>query len=135
MVPRWAVVDKLVHELGSLRAVVDEIDARPDLAQDDVALELRASLGRAADTIHLVIGGDDAMVAQAWRTIADAQEVGARVRLAMERAHATRAHAGAIRQEAKARGGQTRRHIDDLQALKDRSPIPRSAGAAVRHKD
>lgn len=135
MVPRWAVVDKLVHELGSLRAVVDEIDAQRDLAQDDVTLELRASLGRAADTIHLVIGGDEAMVTQAWRTIAEAQEVGARIRRSIGRSHATQEHQGPIRREAKARGGQTRRHSDELQAMKGRSPIPRPSSAAVRHKD
>ena len=57
--PRWEVVDELIHELGSLRAVIQNIEvAEPDLADDDVTVELRACLARAADTIHLVIGGD-----------------------------------------------------------------------------
>ena len=79
--PRWAVVDELVHELGSLRAVVQEVEAEPDLVEHDVALELRTSLARAADTIHLVIGGDEGLVSQARRCIAEAQEVGRRARL------------------------------------------------------
>ena len=97
MVPRWVVVDKLVHELGSLRAVVQEVEAEPQLADDNVATELRASLSRAADTIHLVIGGNDAMVAQAWRTIAEAQEVSARARRALGRSRTTNAQAQVIR--------------------------------------
>jgi phage replication-related protein YjqB (UPF0714/DUF867 family) len=114
MVPRWAVVDKLVHELGSLRAVVQECEAEPQVAEDDVATELRASLARAADTIHLVIGGNDAMVAQAWRTIAEAQEVGARARLVLERSRARGEHARVIRNRARAQGWQTERHLGDL---------------------
>lgn len=114
MVPRWAVVDKLVHELGSLRAVVQECEAEPQVAEDDVATELRASLARAADTIHLVIGGNDAMVAQAWRTIAEAQEVGDRARLVLERSRARGEHARVIRNRARAQGWQTERHLGDL---------------------
>jgi|SRR3989442_11696128 len=119
MVPSWVVVDKLVHELGSLRAVVQEVEARPELAEDDVALELRNSLARAADTIHLVIGGNEGMVAQAWRSIAQAQEVGVRARLAMERSRATGAHAQAIRESAKTQGRRTESHIDDLRAMRE----------------
>jgi hypothetical protein len=121
MVPRWAVVDKLVHELGSLRAVVQEFEARPQLAGDDVATELRTSLARAADTIHLVIGGDEAMVAQAWCTIADAQEVGARARLALERSRAAGEHSRVIRDRARAQGRQTERHLGDLRLLRETS--------------
>jgi hypothetical protein len=106
MVPHWAVVDKLVHELGSLRAVVQEIDSHPNLVQDDVALELRASLARAADTIHLVIGGNEGMVSQAWRYLAQAQEVGGRARRAVELSRATPHEARAIRDGA---GAQVRR--------------------------
>jgi hypothetical protein len=97
MVPRWVVVDKLVHELGSLRAVVQEVEARPEMAENDVTLELRASLARAADTIHLVIGGDEGMLSQAWRCIAEAQEVGGRARVAFERARASASSRGARR--------------------------------------
>jgi hypothetical protein len=82
MVERWVVVDKLVHELGSLRAAVEALDARPDLADESAAQELRASLARAADTIHLVIGGNEGMVSQAWQRIAEAQEAESRLRLA-----------------------------------------------------
>jgi lysophospholipase L1-like esterase len=121
MVPRWAVVDKLVHELGSLRAVVQECEAEPQVAEDDVATELRASLARASDTIHLVIGGNDAMVAQAWRTIAEAQEVGARARLVLARSRARGEYARVIHNRARAQGWQTERHLGDLRALRETS--------------
>jgi hypothetical protein len=97
MVPRWVVVDKLVHELGSLRAVVQEVEARPEMAENDLTQELRASLARAADTIHLVIGGDEGMLSQAWRCIAEAQEVGSRARVAFARTRASASSPGARR--------------------------------------
>ena len=134
MVPRWAVVDKLVHELGSLRAVMDEIDARSDLAQIDIALELRASLGLAADTIHLVVGGDDAMVAQAWRTIAEAQKVGARARAAINRAHATGERSRVLRDHAKAHASQTAKQVEELRAVGEATLTPSAMkGPATEH--
>jgi hypothetical protein len=134
MVPRWTVVDKLVHELGSLRAVVDEIDGRPDLAEDDVALELRASLGRAADTIHLVIGGDDAMVAEAWRTVAEAQEVGARARAAIDRTRAASHDSRGPDGREKGQGWPTARKPKALPSVGEASAVrtPRKPGAAPR---
>jgi Mg-chelatase subunit ChlI len=127
MVPRWVVVDKLVHELGALRAVVQEVEARPELAGDDMTFELRSSLARAADTIHLVIGGNEGMLAQAWRSIAEAQEVGVRARLALEGSRATNAHARAIRDSAKAHGRHTESHIDDLRAMREASEARRTS--------
>jgi len=132
--PRWAVVDELVHDLGSLRALVEEVEAQPEFSQDEVALQLRSSLARAADTIHLVIGGDEAMLAQARRTIAEAQEVAARVRSAIAGAGATQHDAGVIRKQALARGGQTRRHVQDLHALQDRNR-PRAPGGSESRKN
>lgn len=117
--PRWAVVDELVHQLGSLRAVVQEVEAQPDFADDDVVVELRRSLARAADTIHLVIGGDEGLVSQARRCIAEAQEVGARARLAVERSHATHHDARALRERTRTQVQQTKRHIEDLQDIRD----------------
>jgi hypothetical protein len=130
MVPRWTVVDKLVHELGSLRAVVDEVDADAEMADADVSLELRSSLARAADTVHLVIGGDDAMVEKAWRTIAEAQEVGARARAAIERARATRQDARVISDDVKGQGWPTARKPKALPTVGTASPArtPRKAG-------
>ena len=132
--PRWAVVDELVHELGSLRAVVQEVEAEPDLAEHDVALELRTSLARAADTIHLVIGGDEGLVAQARRCIAEAKEVGARARLAVERSRATHHDTRSIRERTRAQVQQTKRHIDDLQGMRDANDARRVSKKEPRPK-
>jgi hypothetical protein len=134
MASRWTVVDKLVHELGSLRAVAQEFESDPGLADADVTLELRNSLARAADAVHLVIGGDEGMVEKAWRTIAEAQEVGERARLALERSRATGRQSRVIRDRAKAQGSQTAREVADLRTLRDarlagsgkgKQPVPR----------
>jgi hypothetical protein len=118
MVPSWIVVDKLVHELGSLRAVVQEVEAQPDLADHDVTVELRACVARAADTIHLVIGGNDGMVSQAWRCIAEAQELGGRVHRAVDRSRATPHGARAIREGARAKVQRGTRPSDEPKGLR-----------------
>ena len=144
--PRWAVVDELVHELGSLRAVVQEVEAEPDLAEHDVALELRTSLARAADTIHLVIGGAEGLVSQARRCIAEAQEVGRRARLVLERSRATHRqsrslrddtralheHGRAVLEEARAQVRRGERRVDALKQIRESRP---AAPGAARGRD
>ena len=132
MVPRWTVVDKLVHELGSLRAVVQEFESEAELADADVTLELRNSLDRAADVVHLVIGGDLAMVAKAWRTIAEAQQVGERARLALERSRQTGHQSRVIRDRAKAQGWAAR-EVADLRTLRD-ARLARSGGNGMESR-
>jgi hypothetical protein len=117
MEPRWVDVDKLVHELGSLRAVVQEIEAEPDLAQADITRELRACLDRAADVVHLVIGGDQGMMAQARRSMAAAQEVGARARAAVEKARALHDYSRKLQKESAARAQETRHRVSGLKEL------------------
>jgi len=133
--PRWQVVDELVHELGSIRAVVQEVESQPDFTEDGVTLELRASLARAADTIHLVIGGDEKMLAQARRCIAEAQAVGARARQALTRSRATNAHAQVIRNAARTQGRHTESHIEDLRAIRGPSAARRASKKESRPGD
>jgi hypothetical protein len=118
LTPRWVVVDELVHELDSLRALAQDVEARTP-AEHDLAGELRASLARASDTIHLVIGGDEAMIAQAWRTISEAQEISARALVAVARSRATHRQAETIRERVKAEVRRLTRHREDLLALRD----------------
>ena len=127
MATNWTVIDALVHDLGAVRAVADQIDAYPRLADDAIAHELHACLARAADTVHLVIGGDGAMLSQARRCIAEAQQVGDRARMAVERARLTHEDARAIRADSRARTQQTRDHIADLNDLRQASEARRSA--------
>jgi len=133
--PRWQVVDELVHELGSLRAVVQQVESQPDFTEHDVALELRASLARAADTIHLVIGGDEKMLAQARRCIAEAQEVAARARLALAGSRTTSAPAQVIRNAARAKGRHTESHIEDLRAMRGPGGARRASKKESRPSD
>ena len=102
MGPEWVVVDKLVHELGSLRAVVQEVEARPGMAGDEVVVELRSLLNRAADTVHLVVGGDEAMVSRAWQCIGEAQELGQRALQAVGQARAMQRDARSIADQTRA---------------------------------
>jgi hypothetical protein len=118
LTPRWVVVDELVHELGSLRALAQDVEAQTP-AQHDLARELRASLARASDTIHLVIGGDEAMIAQAWRTIAEAQEISARARMAVAACRATHRQTETIRERVKAEVRRLTHQREELLALRE----------------
>ena len=116
MATSWVDVDKLVHELGSLRAVVQEIEAQPGMSEDAVAIELRSMLDRAADIVHhLVVGGDDSVVSRAWQCIAEAREVGARARRALERVQATHDSTRSIRGETQAVKEATRAALAQAQ--------------------
>ena len=134
MVPRWVVVDKLVHELGSLRAAVQEVEAQPELQDADVTLELRACLSRAADVIHLVIGGDEALVSKAWHSISEAQEVSTRARAALARARAMKDQTRSIRDRTKAQVQQVKRHLDDLQGMRQAHEARRASKRPSSHK-
>lgn len=123
----WTTIDILVHELGAVRSVVNEVDAQPRLAEAPIALELRASLARAADTVHLVIGGDESMVAQARRCIGEAREVSQRAQRALETIRATHGTARDIRAESRERSEQTREHIQDLQEMRGANEARRDA--------
>ena len=133
LTPRWVVVDELVHELGSLRAVAQQVESRT-LAHD-LAGELRLSLARAADTVHLVIGGDEAMIAQAWRTIADAREVSARALTAAAGSRAIHRQAATLRERVKAEVRRLERYGRDLQALREAGETRRTSAQDVRQKD
>jgi hypothetical protein len=96
--------------------VVQELEAQPRLAEDGVTLELRSSLARAADTIHLVIGGDETLVSKARRCIAEARELANRGRPPGGRAPA------ADREAPKRTRGPVqppRRHTGNLDVIAD----------------
>lgn len=144
----WVVVDKLVHELGSLRAVVQEIESHPGMDGDDVVVELRGLLDRAADTVHLVVGGDEAMVSKAWQCIAEAREVGARARSALDHVRATHRESNAIRDMTRALQKEIRtaraetdaqvlrgkQRVDELKRIRQGDPRPGAGAAEKRPK-
>ena len=145
MATSWLDVDKLVHELGSLRAVVQEIEARPGMDGDAVVMELRGLLNRAADTVHLVVGGDEAMISKAWQCIAEAREVGARARRALDHVRATHRETNALRDMTRALQEDLRtvREENDAQVMRGKQRVdemkrirqgarPSGAGAAEK---
>ena len=100
MSSRWMAVDQMIHELGSLRALVEKADAAAS-AESKELLELRTAVARAADTLHLVIAGQEDMLAKARRTLAEAREVGERAVKALERSRATQSASRTIREDAR----------------------------------
>ena len=101
--------------------MVQQIQAEPELDEDEVTLALQASVARAADTIHLVIGGDEAMLEQARRTLAEAREVMARARAALASGRAAHQHARHTRERVNAAVMRTEGEQEGLRAVREES--------------
>jgi hypothetical protein len=118
MVPRWAAVDELIHELGAVRSTLQLNEAEPELADADVTIELRVSVDRASDVLHQVIGGDDTVLARARRTLLEAREVAARATAALDQCRAIRAESQRARDAASAHAGESAQHREDFGAIR-----------------
>lgn len=69
----WVTVDRLIHDLGAVRAFMDEAEAVPEASQVD---DVRSALDDATDAItRLFTDSQDTAVEAAWTAIARAQDV------------------------------------------------------------
>jgi chromosome segregation ATPase len=100
MTPRWAVVDKMLRELGQLRQTVDTIEGTSAEASG-AALDLRSALGGASEAVHKCLGAeDDSQVVAAWRAIAKAQDALRAAESAVVEAQAAKARMREMRSRA-----------------------------------
>ena len=127
MSSRWLTFERLICELGAIRAFTDEVEQSPELAEDAAVSQLRAALAVATGAISRTVGdfneqlddADDRLVIDAWTALAHAQEAVGRARSLIQGGRLS--HKGAA-------GGQARHQ---------REPIPRwieSLGDPVRRR-
>lgn len=85
----WGTVDKLIHDLGAIRAFVDEAEAMPEVCAAPEVAEVRGAMDAATDAITHLFGDTQApSVEAAWTAIARAQDAVARARVMVGRARA-----------------------------------------------
>ena len=103
----WATVDRLIHDLGEVRSVVDEAEALPETAATPVVLELRGAMDRATDAItRIFTDSHDDVLEAAWSAIAHAQDAAREARASIAAARATREDLGSIVTHARAQAAR-----------------------------
>ena len=71
----WSAVDELIHELGSVRAFLNEVEAMPEASHAPQVEQVRGAMAEATDAITRIFAhGDDLLVEAAWEAMARAQD-------------------------------------------------------------
>lgn len=71
----WVTVDRLIHDLGAVRAFMDETEAVPEASGAPQVDDVRSALDDATDAItRLFTDSQDTAVEAAWTAIARAQD-------------------------------------------------------------
>ena len=93
----WVTVDRLIHDLGAIRAFVDEAEAVPGASQ---VAEVRGAMDAATQAITRIFtdSPEDAAIEAAWTAVARAQDAVAKARGVIVEARAGQASAEAMRE-------------------------------------
>jgi hypothetical protein len=111
----WSTVDRLIHDLGAIRAFVDEAEAVPETSEAPEVAAVRGAMDAATDAItHLFTDAEAAAVEAAWTAIARAQDAVLRARGLIAAARASQEAAGRMRQ---------RNHEQALRVLEQREEL------------
>jgi hypothetical protein len=111
------MVDRLIHDLGAVRAFVDEAEAMVETAGGPQVVEVRTAMDEAADAIgHLFSRDDQAVVEAAWEAVAHAQDAVAKARAVIT---AVRSSREAARQLGEVARLQRQRAREQAQVIAD----------------
>jgi hypothetical protein len=96
----WVTVDRLIHDLGAIRAFVDEAEATPGASGAPQVADVRGAMDAATEAITRIFTGseDDAAIEAAWIAIARAQDAVAKARGMILAARAGQTRAEAMRE-------------------------------------
>lgn len=130
----WATVDRLIHDLGAIRAFVDQAEAVPDASSLPEVSSVRHAMDDATTAITRVFDdGGDQVIEAAWHAIARAQDAVRAARSGVVAARQGRVSSQAMADHARAQGARARAHAQQLtdQAARLRrlggfsGPVPR----------
>jgi hypothetical protein len=86
----WNTVDRLIHDLGAIRAFIDEAEAVPEVCGAPEVADVKGAMNAATDAISSVLrGGEGPAVEVAWTAIARAQDTVGRARALIVQARAS----------------------------------------------
>jgi hypothetical protein len=103
----WSTVDDLIHELGAVRAFMDEAEALPETAEAPQVADVRLAMTQATDAVsHVLSEYDRAVVEAAWHAIAQAQDAVVKARVAITTIRSAREAAHKMAELARAQRGR-----------------------------
>lgn len=109
----WETVDRLIHDLGAIRAFMDESEATPEAVAATEAAHVRSAMDDATAAITRIFeDGQKEAVEAAWHAIARAQDAVREARTFIAEARAGRDTASVMRRQAEAQHERARAHHD-----------------------
>jgi hypothetical protein len=124
----WSTVDRLIHDLGAIRAFVDEAEAVPEVSAAPEVTAVRGAMDAATDAItHLFTDTEAPAVQAAWTAIARAQDTVTKARHLVAGARASHEAAERMRQVNR---DQAARAIAQREALVDQAERLRGRGGS-----
>jgi hypothetical protein len=130
----WTTVDKLIHDLGAIRAFVDEAEAVPEASGTREVVEVRGAMNAATDAITVLFTDTEAAALEAaWTAIARAQDAVAKARERIAQARAGQQNADGMREANRA---QLARALAQAQVVADqRDRMRRRRSSSHPHDD
>jgi hypothetical protein len=111
----WATVDRLIHDLGEVRAVVDEVESLPEAAVPGTVVGLRGALDDATDAITRIFTDTRQETVEAgWRAMARAQDAARGARAQIEAARTMRNGLKTVASRAYAQAARAQQHREQL---------------------
>jgi hypothetical protein len=109
----WETVDRLIRDLGAIRAFVDEAEALPEAASARDVAEVRGAMDDATAAITRIFdSSEDGTIEAAWRAIARAQDTVAAARAAVASARSAHRNAELMGLAARAQAARARDRAD-----------------------
>jgi ElaB/YqjD/DUF883 family membrane-anchored ribosome-binding protein len=125
----WATVDRLIHDLGAIRAFVDEVEADAAGSASLEASDVRGAMDDATTAITRIFSDqDDGVVSAAWEAIARAQDAVRAARVFVASARAGLDTAVAQGEQARQQGARAQEQAEALAAQLARLRRLRAAG-------
>jgi len=124
----WVTVDRLIHDLGAVRSVMDEVEAIPEASTAPSAEDLRVAMNEATDAIsRLFSDTQDSAVEAAWRAMAHAQDAARGARAIVASARGARDANEAMAERARAQSMRANQQREWLERSWRQRDAPRPA--------
>jgi hypothetical protein len=118
----WVTVDRLIHDLGAIRAFVDEAEGVPGASGASQVADVRGAMDAATDAITRIFSDseEDAAIGAAWTAIARAQDAVVKARGVIVEARAGQVSAEAMRELNRLQLARAREHSQIVNDQADR---------------
>ena len=111
----WVTVDRLVHDLGAIRAFVDEAAAVPEASDAPQVARVHRAMNAATDAITRIFNdSQDSVIEDAWQAIARAQDAVRDARALVAAARASRESASSMTHLARRQAERAREHAQAI---------------------